>query len=203
MPLKTYEKINTVVFSLQFGRHWNWCNSQTLIFLFDVAAGISARCLTEERNRHGPPVRQAQGYVPSTAGRAGSLLKRSPEAGTWLFWIKHCILHPNRKHAAFHLKSHPKPLQKQGHLLGISMRGLAHLILRTTLFVRWSELQVHIKYRKRRHLSALPGSVYCLDGRQTTSEDRFQTNSVSQGINLQSATGPWNQIQCTVHYSKH
>lgn len=72
MPLKTYEKINTVVLSLPFGRHWNWCNSQTLIFLFGVAVGISACCLTEEQKGHGPPVRQAHGYVPVTAGELGA-----------------------------------------------------------------------------------------------------------------------------------
>jgi len=53
MPLKTYEKINTVVLSLWFSRHWNWCDSQTLIFLCDAAVGISACCLTEEQNGQG------------------------------------------------------------------------------------------------------------------------------------------------------
>lgn len=57
-----------------------------------------------------------------------------------------------------------------------------------------SELQAHVKHRKQRHLSALLGSTHCLDDRQTTDEDGLQTNnSISQGINLQSATGPWNQ----------
>lgn len=41
--------------------------------------------------------------------------------------------------------------------------------------------------------------VHGLDGRQTTNGDTFQTHSISQRINLQSATGPRNQIECTVY----
>lgn len=44
-----------------------------------------------------------------------------------------------------------------------------------------------------------PLEVHGLDGRQTTNGDTFQTHSISQRINLQSATGPRNQIECTVY----
>lgn len=55
MPLETYEKINKVVLSLQFGRCWNRYISQALIFLFSVAVLLSACRVTKEEKGQTPP----------------------------------------------------------------------------------------------------------------------------------------------------